>query len=78
MWNEFTVHYALQRNEVKKEKSLEEEIMSKFYLTTITFEMSELILCDLVNACFIIFVTSCSHKHLPISIHPSFDGYGIL
>ena len=27
-WSEFTVHYALQRNEVMKEKSLEEEIMS--------------------------------------------------
>ena len=56
--------------------------MSLFYLTTITSGMSELILCDLVNACFnacfIIVVTSCSHKHLPISIHPSFNGYGIL
>ena len=52
--------------------------MSYFYLTTITSGMSELILCDLVNACFIIVVTSCSHKYLPISIHPSFDGHGIL
>ena len=33
--------------------------------------MSELILCDFINACFIILVTSCSHKCLPISIHHS-------
>ena len=32
--------------------------------------MSELILCDLVNACVIIAVTRCVYKRLPISIHP--------
>ena len=64
--------------EGKKEKSFEGRNYELFYLTTIMSGMSEAILCDLVNACFIIVVTRCSHKHLPISIHPSFHGHGIL
>ena len=66
------LHYALWRDKRKK-NVWRKKLWAICYLTTITSGMSELIfviIVILVNTCFITVVASCSHKHLPISIHP--------